>query len=542
MSVGGLIVPLVAFSLILLQGSCQKLGESNSLARRNLKGPRKAVKAKVAGGSPVAKGRFPYMVSLRGPTNEHACGGALIGKCWVLTAAHCVHPKRRDSVGLNAVVVIGGFENDDDDSVAGVEMMRVAVTYIHEDFDPDDLFGSGSDIALLKLEESSSKTPVGLPDPRSEFNLGDKMLIIGWGKQGVDNPASELQQAFLSFVPRDICGDKWGDTIHPSLMCASDPKADSCTGDSGGPLLVPFAPKRDVSRGSAKFDTIVGLTSFGDTTGCGSSSIPGVYTKLSEFIGWIQSTMAEGVVCSTPTPLPVEQTEKATNKSPPAPVANRKRTTTVPVPEVASPPVRRPVAADASIPVRKAAAGGTDAPKEGDLGLPEISEDSQAKLDTALLVAAKTDNRSEVKKLLKRGANVNIKMDNWTPLLVAAHEGLLPLAVILLDAGADIELAGNDGWTPLIRASFDGHNNLVRFLAEQRADVDAQTVEGNTALMHAAFRGKYRDVEVLLEVGASKSVINENGSIAAEVSCKDPDIRCPLSTKRKLEELLSEEK
>ncbi|GMH37229.1 hypothetical protein BSKO_05102 [Bryopsis sp. KO-2023] len=538
MNVSGLLKCLLAFLLILLQVACQDLDKNapgrekfevfhygTSKMRRNVKVNRKPVQARIAGGSSSAKGRFPYMVSLRGPTNEHTCGGALIGKYWVLTAAHCVHPKRKISAGLNAVVVIGGFNNDDDSSVAGVEMMRVAETFIHKDFNPDDLFGQGSDIALLKLEEPSSKTPVGLPDPRSEFGLGDKFLIIGWGKQGVENPVKELQQAFLSFVPRDICGDKWNGAIHPTLMCAWDPKADACTGDSGGPLLIPFAPKNDVSLGEAKFDTIVGLTSFGENSSCGRSTIPGAYTKLSKFIGWIEETMA------APEAQPADEIPPKTVKKQPdnSPTETAKERG----PASEEPPLDEE---DGATPVEV-----PDVPKEEDVSPPKLGDKEQKKLDSDLLVAAKINDLAEVKKLLKKGADINVKMNGWTPLLVAAHEGLLGLAELLLDRGADIEGATDEGWTPVIRASFDGHSDLVKFFVEQGANVDAQTVEGNTALMHAAYRGRIQDVEVLLEMGAKKDLINENGSIASEVACGDPDTDCPLSTRKKLDKLLSNE-
>lgn len=50
------------------------------------------------GGKPVPWGRYPYLVSIRTrQSREHICGGTLIAKDLVLTAAHCVHEANTDA-------------------------------------------------------------------------------------------------------------------------------------------------------------------------------------------------------------------------------------------------------------------------------------------------------------------------------------------------------------------------------------------------------------------------------------------------------------
>ena len=64
-------------------------------------------------------------------------------------------------------------------------------------------------------------------------------------------------------------------------------RADTCEGDSGGPLLCKVGPK----TGTARPWKLFGVTSFGDS--CGKHDKYGVYTKVSMYIEWINTKMAQ---------------------------------------------------------------------------------------------------------------------------------------------------------------------------------------------------------------------------------------------------------
>lgn len=73
-------------------------------------------------------------------------------------------------------------------------------------------------------------------------------------------------------------------------------------GDSGGPLLHAFAPSGNTSQGIPWLDVIVGITSFGeDNVRCGTSRKPGVYTRVSAYLNWIEEEMS-GTESQAPNP------------------------------------------------------------------------------------------------------------------------------------------------------------------------------------------------------------------------------------------------
>ena len=70
------------------------------------------------------------------------------------------------------------------------------------------------------------------------------------------------------------------------MFCAGEEKGgiDSCQGDSGGPLVVP----NQSDSGQITYQ-IAGIVSWG--IGCAKPGLPGVYTKVSNYIDWIEDRM-----------------------------------------------------------------------------------------------------------------------------------------------------------------------------------------------------------------------------------------------------------
>ncbi len=231
------------------------------------------IQPKIIGGTATQE-IYPWMVSIH--VGGHFCGGALIGKDWVLTAAHCM-----ENVNANELTLyIGGRSLSD---MARAEKNKVDWLAVHPDYNPDNFY---SDIALLKLSTSSNKTPLSLlsADSNDKLAVNDQVRVIGWGLTDAGNGSSVsniLQEVDLSFQPDSVCSDTYVinvDNYWQRSLCAGEiiGGKDACQGDSGGPLLIKAENEW----------ALIGLVSWGD--GCAEPRKFGAYTEVAFFHEWIE--------------------------------------------------------------------------------------------------------------------------------------------------------------------------------------------------------------------------------------------------------------
>nr|XP_005170582.2 granzyme-like protein 1 [Danio rerio] len=209
----------------------------------------------------------PYMVSLQ-INSQHICGGSLISKEFVLTAAHCWD---KDDV---LTVVTGAHDLR---KKAIYNTFKVTSYIPHPDYNSYTL---ENDIMLLKLKTkvrlSNSVGLISLPRNGEDLKADTLCSIAGWGRLWRKGAKTDrLREAETVIVNDAECERRWeSDYVASKMICAYG-HGGTCSGDSGGPLVCN--------------NTAVGITAFSDRYLCKSRLFPDVFARISAYLPWIQN-------------------------------------------------------------------------------------------------------------------------------------------------------------------------------------------------------------------------------------------------------------
>jgi len=241
----------------------------------------------VINGPDARKNAFPWLVSILSSTGlqgSQLCGGTLLNSRVVLSAAHCTFYESGSRIPPQMIKVTLGDHNirrhEYGEQKAGVSDYRSHPRYNHYNQEAD------YDFSLLFLDRnivfSKTISSACLPNPSKNYE-NTPVIAAGWGLDETGRTPDILQQVELRTMSNRHCSYKWGVILTNNMICADGHYQGTCSGDSGGPLMV---------KGREK--TVIGVTSWGITDICNVNQ-PSVFARVSSQLEWIKANA--GNIC-----------------------------------------------------------------------------------------------------------------------------------------------------------------------------------------------------------------------------------------------------
>ncbi|MBF0360852.1 MAG: serine protease [Oligoflexia bacterium] len=289
---------LLLFILVTISVSGVATGKSSDIGRGGGGGAGMSAGMKILGGETI---KAPaYFASIGFANNEEGgsgsfypiCGGALIKNdhvTAVLTAAHCV-----EDLTEKIYVVLKADRISD---MKKETLINVKAAFVHPLYDSAKTI---NDLAIIILDETNPllKNPELKTIPiymDSTEKPSRELTVMGFGNISSygDLWLEDMQSVNVTEISSEMCraANKDENIQGERQICAGEMEngvKDSCWGDSGGPLVVNAGSTVDAINTNTPAQ-LIGVVSWGK--GCGQKKLPGVYTRASYYLPWINQVL-----------------------------------------------------------------------------------------------------------------------------------------------------------------------------------------------------------------------------------------------------------
>ena len=273
--------------------------------------PARADLMDIVGGQPATRA-FPHQALLEIELSDGRhirCGGTLVAARYVLSAAHCMNVEGKTAVRV--AVSLG-----QSDVTAPARNFTVAEWEVHPSYvpsNPQQDAGGGYDVAVLRLDRPAEFEQARLLRPADAALWGADVTatVIGWGltedeAQGGAR-SNQLREVALPVYADASCSADFRAVGAPegffdpaTMLCAGGKDGkDACSGDSGGPLLVPDG-QRFALAGVVSFSAVF-QDEAGNEYAC-AENVPGVYSRIAAdpLNGWVRSRVPQVEIDAVP--------------------------------------------------------------------------------------------------------------------------------------------------------------------------------------------------------------------------------------------------
>ncbi|XP_065205508.1 putative uncharacterized protein DDB_G0282133 isoform X3 [Planococcus citri] len=196
-------------------------------------------------------GQWPWHVALfmRDEVNpsksSYICGGSLVSKNRVITAAHCVSLSGNRIVNPNSLTAyMGKYNINTDESTS--QKRTVSALKVNPEYNKANFH---NDIAILSLKDDVEFTnyvrPICLWESTDGVQdvVGQNGIVVGWGYNEYQQLNQELKQATMPIVSTEKCARSdpqfFSEYVSDNAFCAGSLNGTGpCKGDSGGGLVL----------------------------------------------------------------------------------------------------------------------------------------------------------------------------------------------------------------------------------------------------------------------------------------------------------------